>query len=171
MGEEFGRMTKTEMLQKIRQERQKLEALLQCISPEQMETPGVAGEWSVKDLLAHIVYWEQCMVHWLKEATTGQVPVMLTSNITGDDLDQINQTVYEQNRHRPLKDVQEEFRRSFQLAVKAVEDSAESDLCDAQRFPWRKGRPLWLMVAGNTWFHYQEHGEGIQAWLKSGDQT
>lgn len=94
-------ITKNEILQNIHQEREKIEALLQHLSLEQMERPGVEGEWSVKDLLAHIIYWEQCMKRWLDEAIAGQVPVIPAPDMTWDDLDRINQTVFEQNRHRP----------------------------------------------------------------------
>jgi hypothetical protein len=36
---------------------------------------------------------------------------------------------------------------------------------DPDRFPTRKGSPLWYMVAANTWWHYEEHDEDIKKWL------
>jgi hypothetical protein len=58
-----------------------------------------------------------------------------------------------------------DFHRSYARAYSVVEALTEEDLIDPQRFAWRKGDPLWHMVAGNTWEHYQEHRESIENWL------
>ncbi len=166
MSEQFGPMPKPEILQNIRQERAHLEATLSRVSAEDMETPGVEGEWSIKDILAHIVAWEQRMIGWLQEAAAGLVPQMPEPGMTWDDLDLLNQQTYEENKARPLAEVQADFESSFQQAVQTVESIEEADLSQAERFPWRAGRPLWVMVAANTWWHYKEHGERIQAWLQ-----
>ena len=41
----FISMTKAELITQIEDERAELEALLETLSPEQMQQPGVMGEW------------------------------------------------------------------------------------------------------------------------------
>jgi hypothetical protein len=46
-----------------------------------------------------------------------------------------------------------------------VQAMPEDDLINPGRFAWSQGRPLWLLVAGDTYEHYQEHIAQIQEWL------
>ena len=45
---------------------------------------------------------------------------------------------------------------SAQIYINSIPDDimvTEDDLIDPQRFAWRKGDPMWHMVAANTWEH------------------
>jgi pimeloyl-ACP methyl ester carboxylesterase len=158
-------MTKPEILGRIHSERETLTEALKRGSAQQMTEPGVENQWSIKDILAHISAWESRMVQWTEESLRGEVPQRPASGMTWDDLDRLNEQIYQLNKDKPLEEVWAEFQRSHQEALEAVEALTESDLTDPQRFAWREGDPLWHMIAANTWWHYQEHGEAIQAWL------
>ena len=51
-------MTRHDLLDQITSERGFLEETLARLTHAQMLLPGVVGEWSVKDALAHISTWE-----------------------------------------------------------------------------------------------------------------
>lgn len=162
-------MTKEKLLKEIRLERQRLEKTLERISAKQMITPGVVGDWTVKDLLAHITVWEQRMILWLEQTTREEVPEMLPPGMTWDDLDQWNEETYQKHRQRALDEVLADFKLSYPQALSAVQKIPEEELIDPEHYPWREGRPLWVMVAANTFWHYKEHEETISAWLKRMD--
>jgi hypothetical protein len=159
-------MTKDKLIQDIRSERTRLENTLEKVPEQQMVTPGVMDEWTVKDFLAHITVWEQRMSAWLEQTLRGEVPEMLPSGMTWDDLDQWNEETYQKHQDRVLDDVLTEFESSYTQAMRTVGKVSEDDLIDPERYPWREGRPLWVMVAANTSWHYKEHEETIAAWLK-----
>jgi hypothetical protein len=159
-------MTKTELLARIRAQRERLEATLAEVDDAHMTQPGVVGAWSVKDILAHIAVWEGRMVGWLAEILRGEVPEALAPGQTWDGLDQLNEQTYLENRDRPLEEVQAEFGASFRRAWDAVEAAPEAVLLDPDRYPWREGEPVWHIVAANTFWHYPEHGASIRAWLR-----
>jgi uncharacterized damage-inducible protein DinB len=50
--------SKEQLLRDIYTERRWLEKNLFALSAEEMIQPGVNGIWSVKDILAHLVAWE-----------------------------------------------------------------------------------------------------------------
>ena len=52
-------MTKTRLLDRLRTERAQWEALLTDIDEARMTQPGVEGEWSVKDIVAHVTFYER----------------------------------------------------------------------------------------------------------------
>jgi uncharacterized protein (TIGR03083 family) len=149
----------------IHAERDALESILSGIGGDRMLEPGAQGEWSVKDLLAHIVVWEQRMVRWIGEALRGETPEIAQEGFTWDDLDAMNEQSYLANKDRPLDEIQSEFRASHQEALATVAALTEDDLFDGERFAWRKGVPLLQMVAANTWYHYKEHREDLERWM------
>jgi hypothetical protein len=51
-----------------------------------------------------------------------------------------------------------------------VQSLSEEDLIDPLRFAWMEGSPLFYLVAGNTYGHYQEHIDPIQQWLARSKQ-
>ncbi len=158
-------MTKEKLLQEIRNERMRLEKTLEEVPEQQMVIPGVMDGWTVKDFLAHITVWEQRMITWLEQTLRDEVPDMLPPGLTWDDLDQWNEETYQEHRQRELEEVLLDFKSSYAQALGAVEKISEEDLIDPERYPWREGRPLWIMVAANTSWHYKEHEETIAAWL------
>src|SRR5512143_607925 len=55
-------MTKDELIQKIESEWDNLQAALDGLTEEQMHQAGVVGEWSIKDVLAHITAWQTRLI-------------------------------------------------------------------------------------------------------------
>ena len=79
----------------------------------------------------------------------------------------MNQETYLQNLDKPLSAVLEGFHQSFPIALAMVEGISESDLIDPDRYAWRDGRPLWFIVAANTFWHYDEHESEIRGWIEA----
>ncbi|HEX9039377.1 MAG TPA: DinB family protein [Ktedonobacterales bacterium] len=55
-------MTSARLAEILQEERAGWRALLDRASPAGMETPGVAGEWSVKQLVAHLTWYERAVL-------------------------------------------------------------------------------------------------------------
>jgi len=156
-------MSKTKLLEEVRAQRRLLEAALAQVPEAKMAEPGVQGHWSVKDILAHVVFWEQHLCDWLR-ANRGEVPAPEPVE-TDADVDRLNAENYARHRDRPLADVVAEFRRSFEQVQGELAGLTEADLTEAGRTIWLADQPLWDLVAMDTSGHYREHREAIQAWL------
>ena len=171
MTETIEKMTKAELLAAIDAERRHFETVLARVGENRIAEPGVQEAWSVKDILAHIAAWEKRMIRWVGEALRGAVPEMPGPGLTWDDVDRLNAETYQRDRNRALDDVLADFHFATEEAIRTVEAAPEEDLIEPTRFAWRKGSPLWKMVAANTWWHYREHGEAIEAWLKGAQKS
>jgi hypothetical protein len=57
-------VTKAELLAEIRLQRRRLETNLASLTADERCRPGVCGEWSIKDILAHLQAWEQMFMGW-----------------------------------------------------------------------------------------------------------
>ena len=151
-------LSKPELLSMIRTARAEWDALLAEVPAAWLTEPGVAGEWSVKDIVAHIAWGE-------REA----LGVARAHALVGSDLwtlseDERNAIVFEQNRGRELPDVLAESRQVFAQFVEAVAALSEEDLNDPHRFAgmpigWRPWRVLYDP------HHYADHARSIGAWL------
>src|SRR5512135_2178837 len=135
-------MSKAQLLRELDEENGQWEALLGRIGAARMDEPGVAGHWSVKDIVAHITSWRRRTVDRLMAAAAGEAdpPPYWPAKLATDD--DINDWFYERDQARPVEDVLEDSRRVFQQLRAAVDAFPEDDLMDPDRFPWLGGQPL-----------------------------
>jgi hypothetical protein len=159
-------LSKDDILGLIRGDHARLESTLAGLTETQMTQPGVSGTWSVKDILAHITFWEQRMLYRLACARRGEQPgsLMHEGEEQSAAIERINAQVFEENSHRPLDEVRADFQRSFQQVLATLESLSEADLAD-QRLSQLLGVPVIEQLAGDSYEHYQEHDEMIRAWL------
>ncbi|MFH2039921.1 MAG: ClbS/DfsB family four-helix bundle protein, partial [Chloroflexota bacterium] len=87
--------------------------------------------------------------------------------MTWDDLDKLNEQTYLANKDRLLDEVLTASAESYSRVLDAIQNLSDEDLFDGSRFAWREGDPLWHMVAANTWWHYREHRQQVETWLKN----
>jgi uncharacterized damage-inducible protein DinB len=128
-----------------------------------LQQAGVGGgAWSVRDVLAHITWYEREMLGVLQQRA-----------LAGSDLwnlpqDERNRIIYEQNKDRSLADVWAESTRVHAELYALLEGLSEADLTQAASFQGMP--PTWVpaeVLAGNTYEHYRAHAEVIRAWLDS----
>jgi hypothetical protein len=163
-------MDKTTLLDKIRTRQAEFEALLATLNEDQLTTPGVNGDWSIKDILAHLVAWQKRTLAYLDAAARQGEPGV--ESISSDaEMNDLNARFYAGNKSRPLADVMTDFKNTSARVVAAVEALSADDLFAPDRFTWLRGDPLWEQVAGNTYEHIDEHIGSIQAWLAASHQA
>jgi len=135
-----------------------------------MEIRGIIGEWSVKDLLAHLVAWEQRFLFWYKAGLRGEVPQIPAPGISWGELDLLNQLIYEKHRDRSLEDVRTEFNTSFHQVLATIEDIPEEDMFATGRYAWLGESNLAAYILANTADQYRWAKQQIRSWLKAQDR-
>ncbi len=142
------RMTRAEVLNLIRSGRAELEAALGRLDAARLETPGLGGgEWSAKDLMAHVTFWESLMVARLG----GPKPAVEWAG----DVDATNAAVYDANKGRSLADVRRDFDAVHRDLLARVEALTDDEL-NSTRAPVAD-RLVWEAIRNETWGHYAEH--------------
>ena len=93
-------MKKTELLIWLQEKYQQWETLLDQIGPARMDQPGVIGDWSLKDIVAHLTGWNRWLLARLQAAGSGEPepPPPWPAHLETED--EINAWVYESNRGR-----------------------------------------------------------------------
>ena len=162
-------MDRATLLDTIQTERARFESLIAPLSEEQLYSPTFDGQWSIKDIMAHIAVWEQICARWLEEFSRGVIPQPSERNDLGS-----NDRIYQENQNRTLAEVRELFRQAHQQFLQRVDLLArtfsEEDLNEPDRFAWADswpGHSLIAVIADNSYEHYYDHGEQIRRWLES----
>ena len=137
------------------------EAAVSRLDEAQILASGVAGDWSVKDIIAHLAWHEREMVGLL------QSHALAGSEMWGWPLDERNHAIYLANRDRSLADILQEERQVCSELVACLEAMEDADLHDARRFggmpdDWQP----WELIAENTCEHFQDHLPEVSALVK-----
>jgi uncharacterized protein (TIGR03083 family) len=167
-------MNKASLLATIEAEYAQFEAILAQVAPEQMTAPGVEDTWSVKDVLAHLTFWQQRMRTILEAALRGErlqrpVTALEAGLAEGPDwMDQLNARAVAAQRERPWPELLADLRRSHQETIALLASISEDDLRDPRRIEAVIDGygSLQALIEGDTSEHYQEHSASIQAWLE-----
>ena len=155
-------MTKDEILDTLEDNRERLLDAIEGLSDQALLESGVVGDWSVKDLLAHISAWEAELVKLLWQARQGQQPTGIY--FRGIPIDEINATWIEASKSRSYDRVMDDFISVRKQTIRQLEHFTDKDLSDPERYNWAKGHPLWEWITENSFGHEAEHTAEILAW-------
>ena len=159
-------------LARLLRERDKFELLINRIGfRRQLTVPGVSGKWSIKDILAHLLGYEQYMADRLGEILHGEsyVPCR-TQNALDAFLDQFGYPdlgsplldeaacdtwIIEKYRSVSLEDVITQEMHAFASITDSLEKMTEDTI---------SRHNLYERVASNTYKHYRQHSRDIRCW-------
>ena len=154
------RMTKDELLRRILEAKIEWEATSSLMNPEEQETTRVAGDWTVKDVYAHLTWHEREMLNWLTAGRFGGSPLW------NEPLDTRNNIIWQENRERAADNVREDSRNIHEALYKTLETLTDEQLNDPAQWP---GLPAdwipWQIIADNTYDHYRDHSANLKEFI------
>lgn len=147
--------TKAQLMAETRQEYEALEGFLAVLTPEQMVQPGALGDWTPKDVLAHLYEWQQMFFRWYEAGRRGETPPVPAEGFKWSQLPALNQQIYEQYRDWSLEKVLEAFRSSHRRTVEFLQGLSDADLTTPGLYPWMNKNALIAYITANTGSHYR----------------
>ena len=135
-------MRRSELVQQMNSEQQAWETLLADIGEERMEEAGVAGAWSIKDVVAHLTAWRRRTVGRLEAVAHGRPEPAHQWPAELHEDDEINAWFHERDRDKSVRQTLAESRRVFEQLVSAIEKIPEDSLDHPERYPWMHGAPV-----------------------------
>jgi len=162
-------MNKREIIAALENSHERLVMAIEGLSLDEMLIPGVVGNWTIKDILAHITRWEAELVTLLWQARQGSQPTtILNQKISTDE---VNARWHDEDQARPLERILKDFHTVREQTMRRLDHFSEDELNDPQRYPWLGGRPLWVWVAEDSFEHDLEHLEQIRLWREERGQA
>ena len=168
-------MSKKIFIARLMHERDKLELLLNRVGyTRRMTLKGVSGRWSIKDILAHILAYEQYIADRMNEIMHSEPYTPCKTQTALDafldefgypdfgspllDDDMPNAWIVEKYKNVALEDVVAQENQAFSSIVATLESMPETLI---------NHHNLFERVANSTYRHYLEHIADIRHWLKS----
>lgn len=142
-------------IERVRAAHAELVAALERFTPDEMTLPGVNGEWSIKDMLAHVTWWEQHLLRRLRSGHDDMYDGVTDAAEGRRRTDEANARVFAEHHHRPLADVLAEFHASFAETLAYLEAMPEDELARDE---------IAEPVGFDTYGHYLEHTRMLQDW-------
>jgi hypothetical protein len=124
------------------------------LSDSQLSEPGVTGYWSVKDMIAHVTWWEEEALKHLPLIIKGGRPPRYSIQYGG--IDAFNAQMTEQTRSLSLSDVLRQLDEIHRRLIDYVQSVPEEPFTQETRFRRR--------LRLDTYSHYPKHAKAIREW-------
>jgi len=164
---------KEHILSALREQFQQWEDLLASLDVEQITAPESFSNWAVKDVISHLMAWQQRSIARMEAALFDREPEFprWLPELDPEDYgntDPINTWIYETYRDHSWSKVHQNWREGFLRFLELGKEISERDLLDAGRYPWLEGHPLaFILIA--SYDHHQEHLEKLLDSLQNQD--
>ena len=132
---------------------------LAAVTPESMTTPGLVGEWSARELIAHLGYWAGHAVEIIHAAEEDRLEELGVDDPVVDD---VNETVARVARETDLATVRKREAASVEVLVDRLRAIDPSRL--TQRLP--DGATLADGITEDGAAHYREHADELRSILR-----
>ncbi len=152
------------------QEHDALSQLLATLSPGQLVQPGIVGEWSIKDVLAHLTAWEQMAIGWYTAGARGERPGLPAPGYKWNETPALNRHIYEQHCDQALDDVMAAYASSFDEIMAVIESEPEDGLFTPGVHGWTGKNNMATYFISATSSHYRWARTEIRKGLRSQSQ-
>ena len=105
-------MRRADLLAELNSEYEAWEGLLAQIGEDRMEEPGVAGSWSIKDVIAHLTAWRRRTVGRLESVARGKPEPAHEWPADLHEDDEINAWFHARDRGKSVREVLSESSNS-----------------------------------------------------------
>ncbi len=156
--------TPHDLLGRIHKDREALASLWRGLTQEQMiRRPGPQQDWSVKDLVAHITWWESFILERVSGLLNG------ASSAPAEQQDVLNARIYAQHKDSPLAEVLAAFDANWPRLEALISSLSEAQLNTPAYYRTYDGVALLPILAAGTFNHYPAHRIDLRAYVERGN--
>ena len=153
-------MTKAQLLKKLDLAWADFQTSYAGLSADQLVEPDVMGEWSVKDILAHVTTWEGEALKHLPLVLRGEKPPRYS--VTHGGINAFNAQMAARNAALSLAEVLQNLEETHRRLLRFLDTVPEDRMGAETRFRRR--------LRLDTYSHYPKHAEVIRQWREQRGQ-
>ncbi|MCU0498363.1 MAG: ClbS/DfsB family four-helix bundle protein [Anaerolineae bacterium] len=155
-------MSKAAILNQLAIEFELFETTLARIPRERLTEAQAIGAWSVKDLIAHLTYWNQDFIREVDAADRGESLEGIRDPRSDDE---INAEAVAHSSAQSPETVIAAFEHSFQEIVSLIDQLEESALADDSALSAHLHGSFNGFIKNYVTDHWSEHREEIEHWI------
>ncbi|MEE8369752.1 MAG: ClbS/DfsB family four-helix bundle protein [Dehalococcoidia bacterium] len=154
---------KTEIQARLDGGRRTLLAALEGLSERELTDVAAVGDWTIRDVLAHILAWEKVALQRLDLIESGQASQIQW--VPAEEVDAQNARFHEAGRSLALDEVSRRLADRLALIRERVQSMTEEQLNIADTIDQR----VWF--PHSTYLHEEEHAAQIVQWRRGLETT
>jgi hypothetical protein len=147
-------MDRSQLLKRLDKAWQAFKESYAGLSDAELMEPGVTGDWSVRDIIAHVTWWEEEALTYLPLILNGRKPPRYS--VTYGGIDAFNAQRTEQKSDLSLSEVLWQREDTHRRLVDFIQGVSEDQFARETRFRHR--------LRLDTYSHYPQHAEAIRRW-------
>lgn len=154
------------IITRIEQAIQRVSQAIAPLTPARMTDPRLSDGRSVKDLLAHLTWWDQWLLSTLPADPNTPHPLArppLWDQIPSSDhwADEMNAKIHAYNQSRELSVIRAEFSVTYDRLLERVSQLSIDDLYNPDGVAAMIGQPVAPLILG-IYEHYEEHAHELE---------
>jgi hypothetical protein len=147
-------MNRSQLLKRLDKAWDAFKASYVGLSDAEVMEPGVTDGWSVRDIIAHVTWWEEEALTHLPHILDGGKPPRYSDTYGG--IDAFNAQQAELKRNLSLSEVLRQQNETHRRLIDFIQTVPEDQLIGETRFRHR--------LRLDTYSHYPQHTEAIRKW-------
>jgi hypothetical protein len=154
--------TRQDVMAWFRRDMERLVESVSGLSEDEWHT-HVSGEWTLKDVVAHVAAWDDELRRAIDDVLRNEMP-----RLAETDEDELNAEFVARRRDRPVAAVLDELRRAHESLLARVMEVDDREWRRKTDMRWPDGPPLTVSSLfdydhrGQS--HYAGHAEEIERW-------
>jgi hypothetical protein len=155
-----------EIISRLAADRRRLEKTICALTPAEMTARGVIGEWSIKDILAHLAEWESFLIPWVAASRRGEPVETPAPGLTWKQVDVLNERIYQTHKDQSGEEILIFFRSTHDKFMETVESLTEKEIVTRGYFAFTGKGSLYNWLAAFA-AHDRWGKTKIRTWLKT----
>lgn len=148
------------IITKLKDEFEQWNQFLAKLTEAQVSTPNQYGRMSIKDVLAHLMAWQQISIARLEAGLEDRLPVYpgwpLEFFTSDEDLDKINAWIYDLYQALSWSEVYQLWKDGYLRFLNLAENFPKPALQEKTKYPWLDGYDMEAVLYG-SYNHHEEH--------------
>jgi hypothetical protein len=162
-----GEAKREALIERIEGVRERWRRLVGDVHPDRLEEPGAMGDWTFKDVAAHLTAWRRRTVSRLEAAARDEPepPTPWPPELADAEDDPINAWIHDRTKDRPAAELLREADAVYDDFIAAIRALPLDAVTSPNRFAWLEGTALADADFGG---HLDEHEPDVRRWLARG---
>ena len=142
----------TTLLKKIRYNRRRWDSIIESVIGKGLEIEPVNERWILKDVIAHISWYEKELLKALQRKT------LADSTFWNTDVETRNSMIFDMTQNRTLNELLSESKEIYEQLLEEIKLISDADLNSEIYIRRKEGtRVTHDFIGGVTYWHWEDH--------------
>ncbi|NHJ47655.1 MAG: DinB family protein [Asgard group archaeon] len=149
-------MNMNTFLKKIKLKRKHWDLTIDTIIKKGLENEMYSKKWSIKDVIAHITWYDKALLKALKKKS------IVDSDFWSLSIDDRNEMIFNNTQEKSFNELLKESKETFDALIEEISKLSDEELNSEDYIKREPGKRItWDFIGGNNFWHYEDHEDAL----------